>query len=151
MATYEELMNSAEQIRTNELPESNTHELVGKHLKNQVEYFNSQFTTLERTTVYTTDLDITLIESGSSITEAQQLKIDAIFNTNKPVYCINKGFYTKQATDIWSKQLSLWYNDTLYFADMTTVNWQISKKSFYTKEYIDKRLEEIKAVNSVTI
>lgn len=42
MATYEELMNSAEQIRTNELPESNTHELVGKHLKNQVEHFNSE-------------------------------------------------------------------------------------------------------------
>lgn len=42
MATYEELINSAEQIRTNELPESNTHELVGKHLKNQVEHFNSE-------------------------------------------------------------------------------------------------------------
>lgn len=42
MATYEELMQSAEQIRTNELPESNTHELVGQHLKNQVEHFNKE-------------------------------------------------------------------------------------------------------------
>ena len=42
MATYEELMQSAEQIRTNELPESNTHQLVGQHLKNQVEHFNKE-------------------------------------------------------------------------------------------------------------
>lgn len=42
MATYEELMQSAEQIRTNELPESNTHELVGQHLKNQVEYSKNE-------------------------------------------------------------------------------------------------------------
>lgn len=42
MATYEELMQSAEQIRTNELPESNTHQLVGQHLKNQVEYSKNE-------------------------------------------------------------------------------------------------------------
>lgn len=42
MATYEELMQSAEQIRTNELPESNTHQLVGRHLKDQVEYSKNE-------------------------------------------------------------------------------------------------------------
>lgn len=47
MATYEELIQSAEQIRTNELPESNTHQLVGQHLKNQTEYLNENITRLE--------------------------------------------------------------------------------------------------------
>lgn len=42
MATYEELLQSAEQIRTNELPESNTHQLVGQHLKDQVEYSKNE-------------------------------------------------------------------------------------------------------------
>lgn len=39
--TYKDIIEGAERIRTNELPESNTADLVGQQLKNMAEFFLS--------------------------------------------------------------------------------------------------------------
>lgn len=41
MKTYEELEEKAEEIRTNELPESNTHSMVGEHLLDVIDKMKS--------------------------------------------------------------------------------------------------------------
>ena len=102
-------------------------------------------------TILFTNLDITSIENGSTITEVQQGIIDEIFRTNKPIYCIDKGFYNRKTIDPWTKELSLWYNDTLYVANLGSLNWSIIKKSFYSKNEIDSRIEDIKDVQIVNI
>lgn len=69
MSDLNELLETAETIRTNVLPESNTHELIGGHLKNIINYFESKKISTENI-VSTTGLSTTKVVSQYGLTKS---------------------------------------------------------------------------------
>lgn len=77
MSDLNELLETAETIRTNVLPESNTHELIGGHLKNIINYFESKKISTEKI-VSTKGNETTAVMSQKSVTDELNKKQDTL-------------------------------------------------------------------------
>lgn len=77
MSDLNELLETAETIRTNVLPESNTHELIGGHLKNIINYFESKKISTEKI-VSTKGNETTAVMSQKAVTDELNKKQDTL-------------------------------------------------------------------------
>lgn len=85
MSDLNELLETAETIRTNVLPESNTHELIGGHLKNIINYFESKKISTENI-VSTTGLSTTKVVSQYGLTKSMNDKPGKVVDKKGEVF-----------------------------------------------------------------
>ena len=85
MSDLNELLETAETIRTNVLPESNTHELIGGHLKNIINYFESKKISTEKI-VSTKGNETTAVMSQKAVTDALNKKPGKVIDGKGEVF-----------------------------------------------------------------